>query len=47
MRLDPWFAMMLTRIGHGKVWPVWGTEIVPKGNSVGWDRITVGDGTGE
>ena len=27
--MDPWFAMMLTSIGHGTVWPVWGIEVVP------------------
>ena len=44
--LDPWFAMMLSSIGHGTVWPVWGTEVVPVDNSVGWGRIAGEDGAG-
>lgn len=38
-----WFALLLTIIGHGMVWPVWGTEVVAYSNGVGWNRIAVRD----
>lgn len=47
MCLDLWFAILLTIIGHGMVWPFWGTETILYGNGVGWDRNAVGDGAEE